>query len=992
MATKGDATVSVGGDGGAEAQAPGGTIGRFVVERTLGSGGMGVVIAARDPALERTVALKLLRSADGGEEGRARLQREAQAMARVQHPNVATVYEVGTVGDQLFVAMELVDGQTLKGWLQERPRSAREILPMMVAAGRGLAAVHGAGLTHRDFKPDNVLVGRDGRPRVSDFGLVSLRGGLAGRGGGAGGGHTISAAGTPAYMSPEQTCGQGGDLSDQFSFCVVLWEALFGERPFADDAAPEERHAPERVPRGRVPARLTSIVSRGLASRPKDRWPSMEALLTELERDTAPKPRRVALAVLALIGVVSLGGWLQSRYSAARRVERAAELGREAQQMRTMMRAAHLLPLHDIKPDRDKVRAIVSRIESQLPNLSGEVHAQAEAALGAGYFAINDRSTALKHLQAAWDAGQRSPEVAFDLGQALVIELQRQKLAGSEPTDPEEAKRRDEELKKKFRDPAIAILHQADGAADTSPEYLEEVIAWAERRTADVEKHGEVVFRESPTLYEAGLFVASAYARDAFFADQSGKGDTEALYRRADAMYKKVMEIGRSDEGVYRLATDHLSLLAYQRGHTKDTGAEIRAMTELCEKGRAADSEAIWPDEMLARLYVQLDFIDQQAGRDYERDQDDAIAAAHRALKRDPKAFKALGFLGMAWQNRAEALDDRGEDPQPAFESAIDAYTRSIAAGGAIDSSAALGQAKMDQARRQMARGLDPTATLEAGIKDYDEAARLFPADLASPAHRDECLILVDRARDLLSQGKDARVWLERAAPLCATAAKERAGEPDGVRLTGYLADAEALAAAQSGGDPLPSWQRAQPALEAAVKLAPKRVTMHRELVDLLAARAEYQSAHGHDARADVAHAIAEARQAIAVDPKHSQSYRALARAELAAVRAKKSSDADLKEGLAAVDRALAIKKNDGAALAIGVQLELAAHDKNALARGEALLKNALALNATDPRLLFFRSELERLSGDKHADDTRKEAFAAGPQLEAWVKAFAVAP
>jgi eukaryotic-like serine/threonine-protein kinase len=213
------------------------SFGRFIATHVLGQGGMGVVLAAFDPELDRNVAIKVLlpirlTKDESGEQ----LQREAQAMARLNHPNVATIYEVGRANEHLFIAMELIEGGTLKGWLETEPRGWREILAMFVAAGRGLEAAHAAGLVHRDFKPENVLIGRDGRPRVSDFGLVAegiaidgaelqaaeITGALTSRG---------IAAGTPAFMSPEQWAGTPSDSrGDQFSFCVALWTALFGDR------------------------------------------------------------------------------------------------------------------------------------------------------------------------------------------------------------------------------------------------------------------------------------------------------------------------------------------------------------------------------------------------------------------------------------------------------------------------------------------------------------------------------------------------------------------------------------------------------------------------------------------------------------------------------------------------------------------------------------------------------------------------------------------
>src|SRR3954468_8020130 len=216
-----------------EPSLPTGTaIGRYTVLERIGAGGMGVVYAVLDPELDRKVAVKLLRAGEGSASRRAeleyRLVGEARAMAQLAHPNVVTVFEIGRFGDQLFLAMEFVEGHTLRDWLAEKPRSWREIVEVFAAAGEGLATVHAAGLVHRDFKPTNVLVGRDGRPRVTDFGLVQDGSPGTARG---------AIAGTPYYMSPEQFRGEPADArSDQFSFCVALFAALHGVRPFEADA------------------------------------------------------------------------------------------------------------------------------------------------------------------------------------------------------------------------------------------------------------------------------------------------------------------------------------------------------------------------------------------------------------------------------------------------------------------------------------------------------------------------------------------------------------------------------------------------------------------------------------------------------------------------------------------------------------------------------------------------------------------------------------
>jgi serine/threonine protein kinase len=279
------------------------TYGRFVSLGVIGRGGMGVVLRAKDPELDRNVAIKVLGPSWSADSTSAqRLQREAQAMAKLSHPNVVTVYEMGQVGTERFIAMELVEGTTLRRWLVEQTRPAREIVAAFVECGRGLAAAHAAGLVHRDFKPENVLIGADGRPRVTDFGLVA--GGstipeLADGSGVASGAPTTpltvqgSVMGTPAYMAPEQWLGQEVDArTDQFAFCVALWEALFGERPFAGTSDRDVRASvlADQVrdpPRDRKAGReLEPVLRRGFAIDRAARWPSMTALLERL------RPRR----------------------------------------------------------------------------------------------------------------------------------------------------------------------------------------------------------------------------------------------------------------------------------------------------------------------------------------------------------------------------------------------------------------------------------------------------------------------------------------------------------------------------------------------------------------------------------------------------------------------------------------------------------------------------------------------------------------------------
>jgi serine/threonine protein kinase/tetratricopeptide (TPR) repeat protein len=351
----------------------GASIGRYIVLGLVGRGAMGEVYAAYDPELDRKVAVKLLR-ADAEDpriaaEARARLLREAQAMARLSHPNVITVHDVGGYRDQVFVAMEFVEGSTVAYWLHAAPRPWPEIVRVFVAAGRGLVAAHEAQMVHRDFKAENVMLGRDGQVRVMDFGLArevagrplsappppealpphrqldSTRvlptqratplGAAVGRGeaGGVRSGGALGAEageelrslhghlatdltqtgwilGTPAYLAPEVFRGHPADArSDQFSFCVALYEALYGTHPFGGETFPELsdnvlrgqlRSPPETA---RVPGWVRRAVMRGLQNHPGARFPTMEALLARLDRNPH---RRGWWYVAASAAVVSL--------------------------------------------------------------------------------------------------------------------------------------------------------------------------------------------------------------------------------------------------------------------------------------------------------------------------------------------------------------------------------------------------------------------------------------------------------------------------------------------------------------------------------------------------------------------------------------------------------------------------------------------------------------------------------------------------------------
>ena len=295
-------------------------IGRYTVLKAIGAGGMGVVYAAYDTDLDRKIAIKLLHdhTGAGGPDtvGHSRLLREAQAMAKISHPNVLQVYEVGTHAGQVFLALEFIEGSTLEDWLLAAPHDWRAIVAIFLQAGRGLQAAHEAGVVHRDFKPENVLVDRSGRARVMDFGLARASGAPGPRDIPVGTHSSLdldltvtgAVMGTPLYMAPEQHLGGATDArTDEFAFCVALYEALYRQRPFAGDdlrtlAGNVLRGLVREPPRERkVPAWLRRAVLRGLAPAPEDRYPGLAPLLAELARDHGAPRRRLLFGAGALV-------------------------------------------------------------------------------------------------------------------------------------------------------------------------------------------------------------------------------------------------------------------------------------------------------------------------------------------------------------------------------------------------------------------------------------------------------------------------------------------------------------------------------------------------------------------------------------------------------------------------------------------------------------------------------------------------------------------
>jgi tetratricopeptide (TPR) repeat protein len=472
-------TVSTGaGPGEPGAALPrGSAIHRYVVLEVLGAGAMGVVYAAYDYGLDRKVALKLVRD-PGRVRAHQRLVREAKALARLSHPNVLGVFDVGTHLEQVYIAMELVDGSTLRRWLADGPRPWSEVLEVLIAAGRGLEAAHQAGVIHRDFKPENVLI-EDGaavagsRVRVGDFGLALVggesEGGLDSLEAPASGPaltQTGATVGTPPYMAPEQHEGRALDArADQFSFCVALYEALYEARPFAGETSAElceairDGRLSEPVAGTEVPPPVWRAIVRGLSADPADRHPSMAALLAELDHRPRSRRRRVAAVLAAIIAAGAAGLLVHASLVAGDDTSRCAGAARKLESLWDAERKAAIRQRF-IASEAPGATASFDRVARALDGWTGDwvalrtesceathVHGErSEAQLDLRMECLDDRLAelrALTDLLAGADASlvRRAGDAARGLGAVADCANDRALRAPSPPPDPVTAAR-----------------------------------------------------------------------------------------------------------------------------------------------------------------------------------------------------------------------------------------------------------------------------------------------------------------------------------------------------------------------------------------------------------------------------------------------------------------------------------------------------------------------------------------------------------------------
>ena len=604
-------------------------VAEFRLIRKLGKGAMGEVFLARDTFLDRLVALKFITSSEANSTARERFFIEARAVARLQHPNVVTLYRAGEENGRRYLVSEFVSGQSLERWT--KPISWQEVLKIGLGLAGGLATAHRNGVLHRDIKPANVIVAQDGEAKILDFGLAKL---IDDPGTAAAASNeskttpeklgdksdasetpqvaltqTGALLGTPLYMAPESWRGEPPTpQTDIYSLGALLFELCTGKPPHLGESAVALGFSVMRTDApaltsvvDSVDPRLAAIIDRCLNRDPSARFANGEDLQRALQSIALKSPllsKRVVaggLAVLCLVLVALASIAVRNNRQAKRQAELAQRLGQDISAMEWLLRSARQLPLHNLENEKGIIRKRMAQLQAELSTYGELARGLGHYAIGRGHLALHEYPQALVELQQAVQSGNQSADVQYALGLVLGKHFEQAMYEARLSGGGEWAKKQLKELEPKYLQPAIASLQSSRAMQSDAPEFLEGLIAYYQRDYVAALQHAQTALRQAPWLYEALKLTADIHLDQALQARDSGRNEDAAkAFTAAVRAYGEAAEIGRSDGEVYEgLAEVWVRQIEMAVTGGRPTEAAYAAAMAASDKGLTAEPGSI---------------------------------------------------------------------------------------------------------------------------------------------------------------------------------------------------------------------------------------------------------------------------------------------------------------------------------------------------------------------------------------------------------------